>query len=551
MSFLTLSNYAGLAATAVLTFNILWGMMLGTAYKKHNYWKRLPASIKKINVYNLHNWTAYAALSLVLLHPTLLLFDPTTKFKFVDIIFPVNAPHQKLYVAFGVLAMYAIITVIVTTQKAVKKKMNYRTWKNIHLISYGTALLFIVHGIVMDPQLKDRPVDIFDAEKILSEVCLLLLIAATILRVRYQIKLKQNIKQFHLLKIAEVIEETNLAKSFVFEIPQRLKKKFNYTPGQFLIIQLTINGKQYKRSYSLSSSPYTETKTQITVKRIPNGIVSNNLNETLKAGDELLVFPPSGNFLIAHEMDLQKNYFFYAGGSGITPIYSIIKTLLTKSQSHLHLVYANRDEHSIIFNEQLESLQQKNVERFSITHILSEASGGWNGMKGRLDKDKMKDFFEQSKKFPIDYIEYYICGPSPFMELVEHELLNHQIPSDKIHIERFISIGDAEEVIIIGDAPTEMNVTESKVLVTLDDIKQTVVCKAKEPILNALLTAGINAPYSCREGVCSTCLAKLISGKVEMKNHASLTDIDIQESRILTCQAIALSKEVEINYDNL
>lgn len=552
MSFLELSSYAGLAATAVLTFNILWGMMLGTAYKKHNYWKRLPASIKKINVYNLHNWTAYVALSLVLLHPILLLFDPATKFKFIDIIFPVNAPHQKLYVAFGVLAMYAIITVIVTTQKAVKKKLNYRTWKNMHLISYATALLFIVHGIVMDPQLKDRPVDIFDAEKILSEVCLLLLIAATILRVRYQINIKQNIKQFHLLKIEEVIEETNLAKSFVFEIPQRLKKKFNYSPGQFIIIQLTINGKQYKRSYSLSSSPFTETKKQVTVKRIPNGIVSNYLNDTLKAGDELLVFPPSGNFVIENEMDLQKNYFFYAGGSGITPIYSIIKTLLHKyPQSHLHLIYANRDEHSIIFNKQLESLQQKNTERFSITNILSDASGGWNGMKGRLDKDKMKEFLEQSKNFPIDYTEYYICGPSPFMELVEHELLDHQIPASKIHIERFISIGDVEDAIVVGDAPIEMDVTESKVQVTLDDIKQTVLCKAKEPILNALLTAGINAPYSCREGVCSTCLAKLISGKVEMKNHASLTDIDIQESRILTCQAVPISKEVEINYDNL
>ncbi len=552
MSFLTLSNYAGLAATAVLTFNILWGMMLSTAYKKHNYWKRLPGSIKKINVYNLHNWTAYAALSLVLLHPTLLLFDSTTKFKFVDIIFPVNAPHQKLYVALGVLAMYAIITVIVTTQKVVKKKMNYRTWKNIHLVSYGTALLFIVHGIVMDPQLKDRPIDIFDAEKILSEACLLLLIAATILRVRYQLKIKQNIKQFHLLKIAEVIKETNLAKSFVFEIPQSLKKQLQNSPGQFIIIQLTINGKQYKRSYSLSSSPFTETKTQITIKRIPKGIVSNYLNDTLKANDELLVFPPSGNFVIKNGMDSQKNYFFYAGGSGITPIYSIIKTLLHKyPQSRLNLIYANRDEHSIIFNKQLENLQQTNTERFFITHILSEASGGWNGMKGRLDKDKMKEFLDHAKNFPIDHTEYYICGPSPFMELVEHELLDHQIPADKIHIERFISIGDAEEAIIVGDAPTEMNITESKVLVTLDDIKQTVVCKANDPILNALLNAGINAPYSCREGVCSTCLAKLISGKVEMKNHASLTDIDIQESRILTCQAVALSKEVEINYDNL
>lgn len=551
MSFLTLSNYAGLAATAVLTFNILWGMMLGIAYKNHNYWKRLPAGIKKIKFYNLHNWTAYVALSLVVLHPILLLFDPVTKFKFIDIIFPVNAPHQKLYVALGVLAMYAIITVIVTTQKAVKKKINYRTWKNIHLISYGTALLFLVHGIVMDPQLKDRPVDIFDAEKVLSEACLLLLIVATILRIRYQANIKKNIRQFHPLKIAKVIDQTNQAKSFVFEIPEKVKEKFNYTSGQFIILKLKINGKEYKRSYSLSSCPDTDTKMQITIKRITNGVVSNYINDTLKQEDEILVYPPSGTFFKEPEKDLEKNYFFYAGGSGITPIYSIIKTLLHKHpQSRLHLIYANRDEHSIIFDAQLENLQQKNAERFSITPILSEASGGWNGMKGRLDKDKMSEFLNKSKNFPIDDTAYYICGPSPFMELVEHELLAHQIPAKNIHIEKFVSIGDTGESMEMGDG-TEAKASERKIIVTLNGEKKTVVCKEEQNILDALLIENIDAPYSCREGVCSTCLAKLVSGKVKMKNHASLTDIDISEKKILTCQAVLLSVAAEISYDDV
>ena len=190
--FLQLSNYIGLIATAVLTFNILLGMMLGTAYKKHNYWKRLPDRIKQISILDLHNWTAYAALLLVLVHPTLLLFDPATKFKFIDIIFPIHAPHQKLYVAFGTLAMFAIITVIITTQKVVKRKMSFRTWKNIHLISYGTALLFLVHGIVLDPKLKTRPVDFFDAEKLVSELCAIILIIATILRYKYHLQAKKE-----------------------------------------------------------------------------------------------------------------------------------------------------------------------------------------------------------------------------------------------------------------------------------------------------------------------------------------------------------------------
>ncbi len=190
--FLQLSNYIALIATVVLTFNILLGMMLGTAYKKHNYWKRLPGRIKQISIPDLHNWTAYIALLLVLLHPTLLLFDTATKFKFIDIIFPINAPHQKLFVALGTLSMFSIITVLITTQKVVKEKMSFRTWKNIHLISYCTALLFIVHGIVLDPQLKDRPVDFFDAEKIVSELCLVILVVASILRFNNHLKTKKS-----------------------------------------------------------------------------------------------------------------------------------------------------------------------------------------------------------------------------------------------------------------------------------------------------------------------------------------------------------------------
>ena len=189
--FLQLSAYMGLVATGLLTLNILLGMMLSTAYKKNVYWIKLPDRIKQINIYNLHNWTAYIALLLVLLHPTLLLFAPATKFTFINIIFPINAPHQKLFVAMGTLSMFALITVLITTQKVVKKKMSFRTWKNIHLISYGTLLLFIVHGIVMDPQLKDRPLMLLDAEKVLSELCLIVLVAASILRYKYYIKTKK------------------------------------------------------------------------------------------------------------------------------------------------------------------------------------------------------------------------------------------------------------------------------------------------------------------------------------------------------------------------
>ena len=312
-----------------------------------------------------------------------------------------------------------------------------------------------------------------------------------------------------------------------------------------------INNKEYKRSYSLSSSPYTNEKFQITVKRIQNGIVSNYLNDRLKKDDEIIVFPPSGIFFKELKNNVSK-YLFFAGGSGITPIYSIIKTLLNKETSpHLKLIYANRNEDSIIFKNKLENLEQNHSDRFTITHILSEASGGWNGMKGRLDKDKMNAFLGNSDNYPVEQTEYYICGPSPFMELVEHELLNHKIPTKQIHLERFISIGEDEEAIEVGDATTEITDGTKKISAIIDGKKNTVACEPDENILEALLKAGVEAPYSCREGVCSTCLAKLISGRVKMKNHISLTDTDISENKVLTCQSIPLTNETEIDYDKI
>jgi sulfoxide reductase heme-binding subunit YedZ len=188
LSWLDISSTLGLIATAVLTFNILLGILLSTAYRRSPAWKKLPSWLKKISLDDLHNWTAYVALTLALAHPLLLLPDAASKFRLTDILFPVNAPHQALWAVLGAVALYALIVVIITTQKRIKNRLGFRAWKNIHLISYGTALLFIVHGLVMDPELKDRPVDWLDAEKLLSEICGLILIAATYIRYRYHRK---------------------------------------------------------------------------------------------------------------------------------------------------------------------------------------------------------------------------------------------------------------------------------------------------------------------------------------------------------------------------
>jgi DMSO/TMAO reductase YedYZ heme-binding membrane subunit len=184
-NWLDLSSTLGLIATCVLTFNFLLGILLSTAYRRSPLWKKMPAIIKKLNLDDLHNWTAYVALTLVLGHMVLLLPDASLKYKLIDLLIPINAPHQAFWTILGALAGYALVTVIITTQKKIKNKMGFRLWKNIHLISYGTALLFVIHGVVMDPLLKDRPVDWFDAEKMVSELCGLALIAASVIRYRH------------------------------------------------------------------------------------------------------------------------------------------------------------------------------------------------------------------------------------------------------------------------------------------------------------------------------------------------------------------------------
>ena len=179
------SSTLGLIATAVLSFNFLLGILLSTAYRRSPVWKRMPAPVRAISLDDLHNWTAYVALALALAHPLLLLVDRSLRYRVVDIIVPVNAPHQPVWTVLGSLALYALVVVIITTQKSVKRSLGFRAWKNIHLISYGTALLFVIHGIFMDPELKDRPVDWLDGEKLVSEGCAVILLAATIIRWRH------------------------------------------------------------------------------------------------------------------------------------------------------------------------------------------------------------------------------------------------------------------------------------------------------------------------------------------------------------------------------
>lgn len=185
-----LSGSLGIAATIVLTINLLLGMMLSTAYRRSSWWKRMPVRIRNIDINSVHNWTAYLALAIAALHPLILTWAPESKFTITGILFPLKGPHQPWMAFLGSLAFYAVLIVIITTQKKIKQRLGFRKWKNIHLVSYGTACLFVVHGIFMDPHLKDNGVDWLDGEKIISDICFLALVTASYYRYNYYVKTK-------------------------------------------------------------------------------------------------------------------------------------------------------------------------------------------------------------------------------------------------------------------------------------------------------------------------------------------------------------------------
>jgi DMSO/TMAO reductase YedYZ heme-binding membrane subunit len=190
METIEISGILGLTALVLLTLNILLGIMLSTAYKQSAYWKKLPSKVKAFKIIDIHNYTAYFALVIVFLHFIIIPLDPSSKFSFNHLLNPLSAPHQPIFVLLGSISFIALLVVIITTQKVIKNKLGTTTWRNIHVISYATGLLFIVHGLVMDPLLKDRPIDFFDAEKLLVETCALILLAAFVFRYKYKMSKK-------------------------------------------------------------------------------------------------------------------------------------------------------------------------------------------------------------------------------------------------------------------------------------------------------------------------------------------------------------------------
>ncbi len=359
--------------------------------------------------------------------------------------------------------------------------------------------------------------------------------------------------KFHKLRVSEVKNEIADAVSVSFEVPAELKQHFNFFPGQYTTLKLVIDGENVNRSYSFCSSPFMNEPLTIAVKRVTGGKGSNFINDNFKPGVEIEAMEPMGNFHSTISENNEKHYILFGGGSGITPVISILKSVLAKElKSKVTLFYGNRNSNSIIFKDKLEVLASQFGERLKIVHILDLPEEEWSGYTGFIVKDLALKLLRENTNLNFQHAEFFICGPTPMMKSVEEALGVLQIPKDRVHIEYFTAKADEDKKAAdVGTSvASETPFTgKTKVKIIYDGNEREFEVNEKETILEAALDAGYDPPYSCMVAACCTCRAKLLSGKVEMDDRESLTDAEISRGYVLTCQSHPKSHGIVLNYD--
>jgi ring-1,2-phenylacetyl-CoA epoxidase subunit PaaE len=352
---------------------------------------------------------------------------------------------------------------------------------------------------------------------------------------------------FHELRVAEIVPETAEANSIRFEIPANLREAFSFKAGQHLTLRATIQGQEIRRNYSLCTAP-AETDWMVTVKRIGGGVFSNWVGDQLKAGDILEVMVPHGSFTTEFDPANHRHLVGIAGGSGITPVMSLIKTLLREEpNSRFTLLYGNRDSSSVIFLEALAGLKDKYLGRLEIYHFLDAEVQDIELFNGMLDRARLEDAIEHLVPDSDSVNDWFICGPGPMMDAAEGTLLDRGVAKERIHIERFTAERPAGAV-SREIAQLQTQAEGVTVLVTLDGRTRRVPFVAGN-ILDSAREAGLAAPFACKAGVCATCRAKVTKGKVEMAARYGLTDEEVAEGYVLTCQSVPLGNGVAVDYD--
>ena len=353
-------------------------------------------------------------------------------------------------------------------------------------------------------------------------------------------------EHFHALRVVEVVPETSEANSIRLEVPSELRERFAFRAGQHLTLRTTIDGEEVRRNYSLCTAP-DEQDWMVTVKRIGGGLFSNWVGDRLKAGDNVDVMPPHGSFT-TEISGKPRHLVGIAGGSGITPVISLIRTVLkSEPNSRFTLLYGNRDSSSVIFLDALAALKDKYLDRFEIYHFLDAEEQDIELFNGMLNRDRLDAAIPALVPDAAEVDGWFICGPGPMMDAAEGALLDGNVPRERIHIERFTA--DRPPGTVMREmADLQTQAEGASVAVTLDGRTRRVPFTAGN-ILDSARAAGLPAPFACKAGVCATCRAKVIKGKVEMAVHYGLTDDEVADGYVLTCQSVPIGDGVAVDYD--
>jgi len=347
---------------------------------------------------------------------------------------------------------------------------------------------------------------------------------------------------FYKLSIKEVRRETKDAVSVLFNVPEALQPNYNFIAGQYINLKLTLDGNEIRRAYSICSSPESG-ELRIAIKAVSNGAFSTFSNKSLKAGDVIEVGTPEGKFTFEPNPERTKNYSAFVAGSGITPVMAIIKTVLEKEpQSTFVLVYGNKTPEDTIFYQELHDLQLKYTGRLFVHFVFSQARAE-NSIFGRIEKSAV-NFVLKNKHASLEFDKFYLCGPEDMINTVNGVLKENNINEKHIKFELFSTSTKENKI----DQSLEGH---TKVTVMVDDEETTFDMSQKMTLLDAALKQGIDAPYSCQGGICSSCIARIVSGTAEMKKNSILTDREIAEGLTLTCQAHPTSAEIYIDFDDV
>lgn len=351
-------------------------------------------------------------------------------------------------------------------------------------------------------------------------------------------------KYFDLI-VKDIVSESRDAISIVFEQPD--DRKIEYKSGQFLTLIVPVQGKEIRRAYSLCSSPFVDPDLAVTVKRVEKGLMSNWLADNLRTGLRIKVMEPMGQFTTEFDKTRKRHLIMFAGGSGITPMMSIIKSILTQEpESIVSLIYCNRDIDSIIFKDSLEKMQTKDEGRLHVIHILDEAPMNWQGYSGLLNHDMLTKLFERIPDWGIEKSTYLMCGPEGMMKNVESLLAQRNISKEKIFKESFVQ-GTIDKDQKKAESPAASGELKAReVTIRYDGQEYKIIVPPNKAILETALDQGIDLPYSCQSGLCTACRGKALSGQVKLDEEEGLSQSERAEGYVLTCVGHPLTDDVVI-----